>query len=158
MSSNWWSRHGLIMAGACAGIGLATATWVFSTATGDGYAMFLLAAPIAAFATAALFWWWLLDRPAIHTRTRGAVAGALAGAVAHYFCWLLLMLGVWSCHGVTGACADSLGDGPVGPLDALWAAALYSLLSLYFYGWLTVPAGALAGAMVAHSRGTAGPQ
>ncbi len=154
MGSKWWSRHGLIMAGACAGIGLATAAWIVSTATGDGYAVFLLAAPIAAFATAALSWWWLLDRPAIHTKTRGAIAGALAGAVAHYACWLLLILGASACHAVTGACADSLGDGPMGPLDALWAAALYSLFSLLFLGWLTVPAGALAGALVAHSRGT----
>jgi hypothetical protein len=141
------------MAGACAGIGLATAVLIVSTAAGDGYGVFLLAAPIAAFATAALFWWWLLDRPAIHSRTRGAIAGALAGAVAHYACWLLLLLGASACHAVTGACADSFGDGPIGPLDALWAAALYSLFSLLFYGWLTVPAGALVGALVAHSRG-----
>jgi hypothetical protein len=155
MSSKWWSRHGLIMAGACAGIGLATTVSIVSTATGDGYAVFLLAAPIAAFATAALFWWWLLDRPSIHTKTRGAIAGALAGAVAHYVCWLLLMLGASACHAVLGACADSLGDVPMGPVDALWAAGLYSLFSLLLFGWLTVPAGAMAGALVAHARANA---
>jgi hypothetical protein len=158
MFSKRWSRHGLIMAGACAGIGLATAILIVYTATGDGYAGFLLASPIAAFATAALFWWWLLDRPAIHTKTRGAIAGALAGAVAHYVCWLLLLLGASACHAALGACTNSLGDGPMGPVDALWAAALYSLFSLLFFGWLTVPAGALAGALVAHSRRTVAAQ
>lgn len=140
------------MAGACAGVGLACAAWIVGNASGDGYEPFLLAAPAAAFATAALFWWWLLDRPAIFTRARGAVAGALAGTVAHYVCWLMLMLGASAYHALTGGYAGSLGDAPIGPLNAIWMAAVYSLFSLYICGWLTAPAGAIIGAAVAHAR------
>jgi hypothetical protein len=140
------------MAGACSGVGLATAAWIVGSASGDGYEPFLFAAPAAAFATAAVSWWWLLDRPANYTLARGAMAGALAGAVAHYLCWLLLMLGASAYHALTGGFTGSLGDSPIGPLDALWMAAVYSLLSLYICGWLTVPAGAMIGAAVAHAR------
>ncbi len=155
MNSRRWSRHGLIMAGACSGVGLACAALIVGSASGDGYEPFLFAAPAAAFATAALFWWWLLDRPANYTRARGAMAGALAGAVAHYMCWLMLMLGASAYHALTGELTGSLGDSPMGPLDAFWMAAVYSLFSLYICGWLTVPAGAIIGAKVAHSRGAA---
>jgi hypothetical protein len=146
------------MAGACAGVGLAIAAWIVVNVSGDDYAPFLFAAPAAAFATAALFWWWLLDRPANYTRARGAVAGALAGAVAHYLCWLMLMLGTSAYHALTGGFTGSLGDAPMGPLDAFWMAAVYSLLSLYICGWLTVPAGAIIGAAVAHARRAANAQ
>lgn len=153
-----WSRYGFIMALACSGVGLAAALWIVGNATGNGYQPFLIAAPAAAFVAAALSWRWLVDRPAIYTRARGATAGALAGAIAHYFCWLMLMLGASAYHALTGGFVGSLGDAPIGPLHALWAAALYSLFSLYICGWLTVPAGAMIGAAVAHVRKAANVQ
>lgn len=152
MNSRRWSKHCFMMAGACSGIGLVVAGWLVNSSPDNGFASFLFAAPAAAFVTAALFWW-LLDRPANYTRARGALAGALAGAVAHYVCWLMSMLGMWACHGLTSACAVT-GD-PIGPLEAFWVAAIYSFFSLLFFGWLTVPAGAIIGAGVAHVRGAA---
>jgi hypothetical protein len=150
------SKGSMIMGGASAGVGLATAVLIVSTANGEGYAGFLLAAPLAAFATSVFFWWWLLDRQGRYTSGRGAWAGALAGAIAHYPCWLLLMFGSYACFSLTGGCTGSLGDGPMSPLDALWAAAMFSLFSLLFYGWLTIPAGAVIGALVARWRVTQG--
>jgi hypothetical protein len=111
--------------------------------------VFLLAAPAAAFVTAALLWWQMLERSGRRTLARGTLAGSLAGALAHYVCWLALMFGAAACHAVTPGCFDSVSGPPIDPLTAFWAAGVYSLFSLYFFGWLTVPAGAAIGALLA---------
>ncbi|MEZ5466392.1 MAG: hypothetical protein R3F18_01835 [Lysobacterales bacterium] len=152
MSTGFWSRDRNIMAGACALVGLATGAWLALSSAGDGYWMFLIAAPLAAFATAALCWWSLLERPGIHSRKQAAIAGALAGVAAHYPCWWLLMLGNYVFSFVSTGTIDTSDAGPIGPLSAFWAAAVYSMFSLLFVGWVTAPAGAVIGALVAHWR------
>lgn len=149
MSEDPSKRRSLIMGAACAGVGLATGLLILYFSGDFDKAMFLLAAPLAAFATGALIWWQMLERSYTRSVGRGAFAGGLAGALAHYLCWLILMLGTAACHAMTNGCTASLGDAPIDPLNALWAAGVYSLFSLYFVGWLTVPAGAVIGGVLA---------
>lgn len=149
MSDDPTKRRSAIMGAACAGVGLATGLLILYFSGGLDKATFLLAAPAAAFATGALLWWQMLERSGTRTIGRGALAGGLAGALAHYPCWLMLMFAAAACHAVFPGCMASVGGPPIDPLNALWAAGVYSLFSLYFVGWLTVPAGAVIGAVLA---------
>jgi hypothetical protein len=136
----------------CAAVGALTAVLVLASATGAGYEWLLLAAPAAAFVTGKLLWWLLMERPDRSGTARGVLTGAIAGAVAHYPCWLLLIGASSACHAITGGCTDSLGEAPMNPLQALPAAAVYSAVSLVFYGWLTIAAGGLLGGLLATVR------
>lgn len=131
---------------------MATRLWFAFGSVVDGYWMFLIAAPMAAFASGALSWWWLLQRAQVYTRKRAGLAGALAGAVAQYPCWLLLILGNYLYSVLAGGLGASLGDAAIGPVDAFCAAAAYSMFSLLFVGWVTVPVGALMGVLAANRR------
>jgi hypothetical protein len=140
------------MGALCAAVGVFTAGLVLFTATGAGYEWLLVAAPTAAFLSGSILWWLLMERPDRTGTARGVLTGALAGTVAHYVCWLLLILASSACHAITGGCTDSLGEAPMPALYAVPAAAVYSAVSLVFYGWLTIPAGGLLGGLLATAR------
>ena len=117
--------------------------------SGSGYEMFLLAAPLSAYLTGALCWWWLLLRNERHGIGRAMLAGALAGLIAHYPCWLILMFGMRTCYLLGGTCTGSLNEAPMTFLEAIPMAGLYSGFSLLFLGWITVPGGAMVGWLAA---------
>jgi hypothetical protein len=143
------ARTTLLMGTLCGVAGLLIGLWVSLTATGEGYELFAVYAFMAAFIVASSLWWLILARRRTYSLGRGAVAGALAGLLSHYVCWYLLILGSNVCYWVWGGCRSSLGEPPIDPLNALWAAAVFSAGSLLFFGWLTVPIGALIGSLVA---------
>lgn len=145
-------KKSLSMGAICAAIGAVTGALLVATATGSGYTWFLVAAPIAAFLTGTALWWLFLARRARYGTGLGVFTGALAGALAHYVCWYLVLLGAATCHGLTGGCTDSLGVAPMNVVQAVAAAGLYSLVSLLFFGWLTVPGGAIAGGFLARAQ------
>ena len=122
---------------------------IYRSAIGDGYEVLPVYAGIAAFACSSGFWWLILDRPQKYTIRRGAIAGALAGTLSHYLCWYLIILGSNACYWITGGCTGSLGEVPVDPFQGLAAAFTYSLFSLFFYGWLTIPTGVVTSAILA---------
>lgn len=124
-------------------VGWACSMWFLSGASGDWKVM-LYAAPAAAFLSGAFFWWLLVIRPERPAWSRGVTAGALAGLAAHPLAWYLASLAFYLA-GVKG----SLGEETIDPINGLWASLVYSLLSLVGLGWLTVPAGALAGGVMA---------
>jgi hypothetical protein len=140
------------MGALCAAVGALTAVLVLASATGAGYEWLLVAAPAAAFVCGATLWWLIMERRGRSGTARGVLTGAIAGAVAHYLCWLLLIWASSACHAITGGCTDSLGQAPMSPLHAIPAAAVYSGFSLVFYGWLTIPAGGLIGGLLATVR------
>lgn len=141
---------GLLSAGAGVLIGLL----VSSVAIGEGYELFPVYAGAAAFITASGLWWALLARQDTYTITRGATVGAVAGTISHYLCWYLFFLGANICYWLFGGCRSSLGEPPVDPVNALWGAGLFSVGSLLFFGWLTVPAGmVIGGFLAARQRG-----
>ncbi len=135
-----------------AAIGAITGVLVAASATGSGYEWFLGAAPIAAFLTGTALWWLIVARGGHFGTLRGVLTGALAGAVGHYVCWVLFLLGGWVCHALTGGCTSSLGEAPMNPLQSFAAAGLYTMFSLLFFGWLTVPAGAILGGLLTRAQ------
>jgi hypothetical protein len=145
-------KTSLIMGVLCALVGTGTAIAIYSTSTGAGHEWFLLAAPSAAFLTGAFLWWLLLARKGLYGTARGALAGAVAGALAHWVCWMFMLIGSNLCNAITGGCTGSLGDAPMGLLEAIPATLLFSGFSLLFFGWITVPAGALIGGLLARSQ------
>lgn len=144
----------LLMGALCGAVGILVGLWVSLTATGAGYERFPVYAFLAAFAGGAGLWWFVLARQGRYSLRRGAAAGALAGLVSHYFCWYLLILDNNLCFWLLGGCGSSLGEPPIDPLNGLWGAAVFTLGSLLFFGWLTVPAGALIGGLLAARRRT----
>jgi hypothetical protein len=140
------------MGALCAAVGALTAVVVLASATGAGYEWLLLAAPAAAFVSGKALWWLLMERGGRSGTARGVLTGAIAGAIAHYFCWLLLILASSACHAITGGCTGTLGEAPMHPLQAIPAALVFSAVSLVLYGWLTVPAGGLIGGLLATVR------
>lgn len=136
-------------------VGAIAATLPVATATGSGYAWFLVAAPVAAFLTGTALWWLLLARRGRTTIPLGVFAGATAGAVGHYVCWYVVLVAAAGCHALTGGCTGSLGEAPMNPVEALSGAGLDSLVSLFLFGWLTVPAGAILGGFLARAQRSA---
>ncbi len=136
----------------CAPVGLVAGIAILLIASAGGYEFFILAAPLAAFLTGYGMWWLLIERPEKLSRGRGALAGALAGFVAHYLCWYILILFHNVCYHVLGRCVDSLNEGPIDPLNGLWGALVFSLMSLLFLGIFTVGLGGLIGYFFARSQ------
>ncbi len=138
----------------CSAVGVACGLLVWQLATGSGYHLFWLYAGLAAFITAAGLWMAVMGllnrrREAAGRRPSmglvGAIVGGLSGALAHPLCWFLQILAMYICFRTTGGCVSSLGEPPMDPLTALWASWGFSFFSLIFFGWITVPAGALIG-------------
>ncbi|MCC7129644.1 MAG: hypothetical protein IT297_04520 [Anaerolineae bacterium] len=141
--SHWWIGAFAALAGG--GIGL----FIRGLTDTVDYDSFPYFAATAAFICAVGCWWWLLSRRGTYTWQRGLAAGGLAGGLAHYLCWYLIIVGFNVCFFGWGGCTGSLGDPPVDLLNGLWVSAGLSILSLLAFGWLTVPLGALAGAAAA---------
>jgi hypothetical protein len=126
--------------------GLAGGTFVWLIANGSDYEALPLAAGLGACGTTAFFWWLIVARRANYSARSGALAGGLSGVVAHYTCWYLYLVGVNICYGLTGGCVSSLNEPPLDLLNGLWGTLVFSLVSLMFLGWLTVPLGMAVGA------------
>lgn len=147
------------MALACGAAGLVVGLWVARQAVASDYALFPLYATLAAALAGGGLWWLLVARRSRYRLPRGAVVGGLAGIVAHPLCWYLAVLGQNACYWLWGGCRSSLNEPPVDPLNGLWAAVLLALGSLFFFGWLTVPLGALVGGLwAAWARPTTRPR
>ncbi len=146
-------KSSLFMGAACAGIGAIAGILVVNLASGEGYGWFLVAAPLAGFLTGGVSWRLLVAQRKKRSVLAGAFAGALAGAVSHYVCWYLVFAAAAACYALTGRCTGSLGDPPANLLQALVGAAVYSGISLFFFGWFTIPAGGLLGAWLAWLQG-----
>jgi len=114
--------------------------WVFATAAGA-----------SAFVTMMFLWWMLVARRESFTIARGALAGALAGAVSHYPCWYIFLSLHLLCDKLALSCRDA-GGAPASAIESFGAAAKMSIFSLIFLGWLTMGLGALLGALVARAN------
>ena len=140
-------RNSIPMGLLCAPVGALTGVYIASTAIGHGYGVFIIAAPVAAFLSGTFSWWLVMARPGRHGPLPAALAGALAAVIGHFLCWYLLLVALYVWHAVTGA-LGSPRDAPINPLLALSASGVYGAFSLLFFGWVTVPTGALLGVLL----------
>jgi hypothetical protein len=133
-------RRSLKMGVLCLPIGGAVGAWIAGTALGEGYDLFLLYAPLAAFLAGTLLWLGIAARRP--GRVKGALAGFLAGCFGHWICWYLVIAHNRIGHLLTGGFLSSLGEPPMDLFTALWGAAIYSFWSLIVMGWATMSIGA----------------
>lgn len=141
-------RSSLEMGVVCAAVGAILGLYVRSRAVG-GYDWFPVFSSLAGGTTGGLLWWSLLARRARYLNENGALIGALCGFVSHYVCWYMLITAYWTCSLVSGGCLSSLGETPMNPFQALLGAFGFSLWSWILFGWITVPVGAVLGALLA---------
>jgi hypothetical protein len=121
-------------------IGFLSALFVLWYAQGDGWWVLLLGASLSAFLTGVFFWRVFSGRDGSISFPRAGFAGAFVGAFSHPLAWYVAILASL----LTGA----KGYGSIrifGPGDGLWASLVFSAWSLLIIGWLTIPAGAMAG-------------
>jgi hypothetical protein len=132
----------------CALVGLGGGGYAVHSAIGEGWQRLPICAALAAFLTGFGLWSWLIERRAVPGRRVSILAGILtggtAGGLAHYLCWYLLILSANLDYVLFGT-TSSLGEPPMNPFQGLAGAAVFSAWSLFLFGWVTIPAGALLG-------------
>lgn len=122
----------------CGLAGFASGAWIAYDAIGEGYGVFMVAAPIASFISGLLFWWSFVVRRGREGRLPPAIAAGVCAAIsANFMTWFLV------------ASVSSPERGLAAP-----ASLVYGSWSLYLLGWIFVPVGAALGALlvVRHRR------
>jgi hypothetical protein len=107
------------------------------------------AAALAALLTAAALWWLVLARRSRYTTRRGIVTGVIVGVLSHPVTFGLAFTLFRVCFRADGDCASAPGLDPAGTVNALLAAAIYSVLSLTLVWWWTMGVGAFLGGLIA---------
>ena len=118
----------------CIPIGLAVGIHLTVSALGDGYNVFIIAAPLAILLTGMLCWKIIMARL---TYPRALLTGLLTGTLSHWLCWYMLLFIFYFIP--SGTFSDRIN-----PLKAIEAAAIYSFYSILFYGLFTAGLSAAA--------------
>ena len=132
----------VFLAGLAFGLAAFICSYLFlKDAAGDWRGM-LYAAPLTAFFCGMVCWGIFMARGQKVSFWRGVWVGALVGLLSHPLAWYGSILYFY------------LAGEPhtLNPLEGLWASVVYSLLSLLFVGWLTVPVGAIVGSLLATAQ------
>jgi hypothetical protein len=127
------------------------AAWGCSTAlfwnNQSGWGILIVASTVAAFLTSFGLWYWLMAKRPQVTVKAGIVTGGLIGLLAHPLAWYLGILLLFF-SGQT----DSLGERTATPIEGILIALIYTLFSLAFIGWVTIPLGAIVGGVIAYAQ------
>jgi hypothetical protein len=137
-----WLKYGIYNAL----LGLVIGIFVAIYAIGNGYGMFALAAPIAAFFVSALSWRYIVDKKPLNARI--IIAGIISGTFSHYFTFIVVSIFMNLCYWITGGCLDSLGEKPASIFFMFAGSFGFSFFSLLFYGWITVPVSIFIGFLI----------
>lgn len=125
------------------GVDLRTVSW--REVAPRGYGAFVLAVALVAAMLGATLWWLAIIRPDRLSVRRGIGVGAFGGLLAHPLVWYAILVVAF----LTGQ-PTVLGVFQVAnPLVDLVAAAVLSVFSLVWAGWLTALLGGLTGGTIA---------
>jgi hypothetical protein len=117
-------------------------------AAGSDWWSIVVASGVAAFTVGFILWRALCSPVRPLSARRGTLAGALTGLLAHPVAWYLAVVGTY----LRGRPMFP-GSRPVGPIEGLPVSLVYAFFGLILTGWLTVPAGAIAGWLLARRQG-----
>jgi hypothetical protein len=154
-------RHVLGFAVLCAAFGIVAGMVVwYMRGTSVGYEEFPVYSGAASFIAGGLAWRVLFRGGRRPGPARGAVAGVLAALLGHYLTFVVSIEIANAQYWVFGRKVTWSDDAPVGPLLAFAVSPLYALVSLAMLGWLTLPSGAILGALFGHAlrRGMSPPR
>jgi hypothetical protein len=130
----------VVLAGLAFGLAAFICSYLFlKDAVGDWRGM-LVAAPLTAFFCGIGCWGIFMARGQKVSFWRGVWVGALVALLSHPLVWYGTIL-YFYLAGEPGA---------LNPIEGLWASLVYGLVSLIFIGWLTVPAAAITGGLLAY--------
>jgi hypothetical protein len=137
---NNWIKYGILNSI----IGIAVGIHLTLTAIGDGYYVFIFAAPLSIFVIGSVLWKLLIgtEKPNI---LKVIVIGIVTGSLSHYFTFLFLSIIMNICYWTFDGFADSLGGPPASIVSMIGGSLLFSFFSLFMYGWITVPASIISG-------------
>ncbi len=132
-------------------VGLGVGLFITVTSAGD-YSGFFIFAAAGGFAAQFLCWRFIVERRGIdparrYKTTRTVLTGAFGGLLSHYLCWYFYLVVANIQYWISGTGMGSLGEAPMDLFTGLGAMWLHTLFSWLFYGWVTVPLGALMGAL-----------
>jgi len=133
-----------IATGLIAGL-TALATAALFTRDNSDWAILMPAAAIATFLVTVMGTWLLLSYLHPVRVWKGIAVGFIAGLLAHPLTWYLTSLYLY----LTGA-TSSLGDSTLNPVEAIGGTLIFSLFSLAFAGWISIPISAITGGLVAY--------
>lgn len=126
--------------------------YIQSTATGN-YGYFALAAVLASSIAGFLIWYFGSHRGALRVSTgRGVLLGILSAIVGHHLTWVFQAWAYYTCALAFNLCRSSLGEMPMNYAEAIIFTAPLTLFSYIFFGWLTIPVGALTGFLFARAK------
>lgn len=132
-------------------VGILIGVFITIFSIGDGYGIFIFAAPISVFLVGAVLWRLLLDNK-IMRNVRVLIVGILTGSLSHYITFLIISIIMNICYLLTGGCTDSLGNKPASVFEMLTGSFAFSFFSLFFFGWITIPASILIGFLLRFSE------
>ncbi len=87
-------------------VGLAVGLYIAVTAIGDGYHVFPIAAPLAAFIVGGILWNRIVKDE--FDTTKIVITGLLTGTISHYITFVLLSIGMNICIGLQVGALDLL--------------------------------------------------
>jgi len=104
-------------------------------------------AGVSAFLAQSLSWYFLIERQRKLGVRRAICAGVFGAALSHYVCWYLQILSLNVDYWVFW---NQTGEPPANPIQGLWIAFGWSLVSLLYIGfrswlWLALPVGGYLG-------------
>ncbi len=143
-------RRSFTMGKAYSVVGLLVGGFISCVVDGEDWMwmFFFLFAALAAFVAGSVLW--LVFVAAKPSPGRGCVAGGLAGVVSHWLCWMFIIV-FWNFTFLSmNMPTSSLGEAPMTFVEAPFGASIFTLWSLYIFGWVTVPAGAVIGLVLGY--------
>lgn len=117
-----------------------------SSTLGEGWTHLPIFAGVGAFLAACLIWALVGAAPSLR---RGLAAGLITALLAYPLTWYLAICVNWALIALALRSGPSTGGPPLNPLDGIPGAAVLSLAGLALTGWLTLPAGAVTGLIMA---------
>ncbi len=134
----------------CAPVGLAAGWFATLDLLGSDWSWFPASAGLASLLASSLLWYFFPGRKPGSVSRVGLMLTMASGAVlAHYLAWYIQITGFYICWTGFNGCAGALGMDIINPFGALVAALGFTMMSLLYAGWLTIPLFATLGYFVA---------
>lgn len=125
-------------------VGIAIGVYVAQLAHGEGYQYFPIYAGVAAFLTTSVGWYFIIYRTRRFSRNLAIAIGLTSGALAHPVCFYIALIHCNIQYWFWRECS-SLGEPPINLIFGLFTSFVPSIFSLIFFGWITIPLGAIIG-------------
>lgn len=108
----------------------------------SGWGLYLILAPLSGLIVGLFMWWLFIVRLKRVTVGRGVLFGGISSIIAHPFVWgLVVLLAILT--------KDRLGDLAGSSIFGFFQIALpFSLISLFYTGWITTLVGCVAGGLL----------